>query len=164
MLVLEPSIALVGQNLGEFMANKTVDFTPVVGASDVSEGDDIPVSDLGLPVTTDPEAIAAQLREPGPVAVFSTLHSSPEIAAAFQLGNVPEFDLVIVDEAHHVAQHVATKFATVLDNNKIPAKKRLFMTATPKTYDVEKVLAPACCGRWSSKRFGGWAPNWRGFR
>jgi predicted helicase len=143
VLVLEPSIALVGQNLGEFMANKTVDFTPVVVASDVSEEDDIPVSDLGLPVTTDPEVIAAQLRKPGPVAVFSTLHSSPEIAAAFQLGNVPEFDLVIVDEAHHVALQVDTKFATVLDNNKIPAKKRLFMTATPKTYDVEKVLEPA---------------------
>jgi predicted helicase len=143
LLLLEPSIALVGQNLGEFMANKTVDFTPVVVASDVSEEDDIPLSELGLPVTTDATEIAAQLRKPGPVTVFSTLHSSPQIAAAFQLGNVPEFDLVIVDEAHHVALQVDTKFATVLDNNKIPAKKRLFMTATPKTYDDEKVLEPA---------------------
>ncbi|WNG83730.1 Helicase associated domain protein [Mycobacterium sp. ITM-2016-00316] len=143
VLVLEPSIALVGQNLGAFMTNKTVDFTPVVVASEVSEGDDVRVSDLGLPVTTNPEVIAAELRTGASVTVFSTLHSSPEIAAAFRLGNVPEFDLVIVDEAHHLALQADSRFATVLDDKKIPAKKRLFMTATPKTYDLEKVLEPA---------------------
>jgi superfamily II DNA or RNA helicase len=143
VLVLEPSIALVGQNLGEFMSNKRVDFNPVVVASDVAEEDDIPVSELGLPVTTKPREIAAQLRKRGPITMFATLHSSPQIAAAFRLRAVPEFDLIIVDEAHHLALQVDTKFATALDNKKIPAKKRLFMTATRKTFDAEKVLEPA---------------------
>lgn len=142
VLVLEPSIALIGQNLAEFMANTRVDFTPVVVASDVSEEDDIPVSDLGLPVTTKPSEIAAKLRDPGPVTIFSTLHSSPQIAAAFRLGDVPAFDLIIADEAHHMALRVDKKFATALDDNKIPAKKRLFMTATRKTFDTKNVLEP----------------------
>lgn len=143
VLVLEPSIALIGQNLAEFMANKRADFRPVVVASDVSEEDDIPVSDLGLPVTTKPSEIAAKLREPDPVVMFSTLHSSPRIAAAFKEHGVPQFDLIIVDEAHHLALHVDTKFATALDDDKIPAKKRLFMTATQKTFDAKNVLEPA---------------------
>lgn len=143
VLVLEPSIALIGQNLAEFMANKRADFRPVVVASDVSEEDDIPVSDLGLPVMTKPSVIAAKLREPGPVTMFSTLHSSPQIAVAFQERDVPKFDLIIVDEAHHLALQVDTKFATALDDDKIPAKKRLFMTATQKTFNLKNVLEPA---------------------
>jgi superfamily II DNA or RNA helicase len=143
VLVLEPSIGLIGQNLAEFMANKRADFGPIVVASDVTEEDDIPVSDLGLPVTTKPSEIAARLREPGPVTMFSTLHSSPQIAKAFRRRNVPAFDLIIVDEAHHLALQVDKKFATALDNSKIPAKRRLFMTATQKTFNPKNVLEPA---------------------
>ena len=61
-------------------------------------------SELGVPVTTDPSEIAAFLRRrSGPRVVFSTYQSSPQIAAAFALGRVPAFDLVIADEAHRVA-------------------------------------------------------------
>jgi hypothetical protein len=66
--------------------------------------------------------------------VFATYQSSPQIAKAFELGLVPAFDLVIADEAHRCAGPVSSDFATVLDSAKIKAKRRLFMTATPKVY------------------------------
>ena len=44
VLVLEPSLALIGQNMASFMANNTVDFKPVVVASSVAEEDDIPLA------------------------------------------------------------------------------------------------------------------------
>jgi hypothetical protein len=63
-----------------------------------------PASRLSLPghhpypVTTDPEEIAAFLRRrSGPLVVFATYQSSPEIAKAFKLGRVPAFDLAIAD-------------------------------------------------------------------
>ena len=63
-----------------------------------------------------PHEIAAFLRRrSGPRVVFSTYQSSPQIAAAFALGRVPAFDLVIADEAHRVAGIESSDFATVLD-------------------------------------------------
>ena len=96
-----------------------------------------------MPVTTDPHDIAAFLRRrSGPRVVFSTYQSSPQIAAAFALGRVPAFDLVIADEAHRVAGLESSDFATVLDATAIKARRRLFMTATPR-YFTGRVLKAA---------------------
>ena len=66
--------------------------------------------------------------------VFATYQSSPRIAEAYRLGRVPGFDLVIADEAHRCAGRVSSDFATVLDSDAIPARRRLFMTATPRFF------------------------------
>ena len=42
--------------------------------------------------------------------------------------------MVIADEAHRCAGRVSTDFSTVLKPERLPAKYRLFMTATPKVY------------------------------
>jgi predicted helicase len=52
------------------------------------------------------------------------------------------FDLVIADEAHRCAGPVSSDFATVLDPVEIKAKRRLFMTATPR-YFTGRVLKAA---------------------
>src|SRR5262249_48799106 len=44
------------------------------------------------------------------------------------------FDLVVADEAHRCAGPQAGEFATVLDDMRIPAGRRLFMTATPRYF------------------------------
>jgi hypothetical protein len=88
-----------------------------------------------VPVTTDPHDIATFLRNrAGGRVVFSTYQSSQQIAAAFGLGRVPGFDLVIADEAHRCAGPVSSDFATVLDDTVIRATRRLFMTATPRYF------------------------------
>ncbi len=66
--------------------------------------------------------------------MFATYQSSPEIAKAFRLGRVPAFDLAIADEAHRCAGRVSSDFATILDNETIRARRRLFMTATPRFF------------------------------
>ena len=66
--------------------------------------------------------------------MFATYQSSPQIAEAFRLGRVPAFDLVIADEAHRCAGPVSSDFATILDPQVIKARRRLFMTATPRYF------------------------------
>lgn len=149
-LVLVPSLSLLKQTMREWQtANPKKPFAALPVCSDEtvgSLGEDAAVShtsDLGVPVTTDPEVIAEFLRKrSGPRVVFSTYQSSPQIAEAFKLGRVPAFDVVIADEAHRVAGPVSSDFGTVLDPAAIKAKRRLFMTATPR-YFTGRVLRAA---------------------
>ena len=149
-LVLVPSLSLLKDMMREWQtANPKKPFATLPVCSDEtvgSLGEDAAVSqisDLGVPVTTDPQEIAAFLRKrSGPRVVFCTYHSSPQIAEAFRLGRVPAFDLVIADEAHRVAGPVSSDFATVLEPEAIKAKRRLFMTATPR-YFTGRVLKEA---------------------
>ena len=146
VLVTVPSLALMRQTIREVRANQRVDFKllPVCSDDGVRKDPEAAVSstsELGLPVTTDPEKIAKFLRGKGPRVVFSTYQSTPEIAKAFQLKKVPHFDLVIADEAHRTAGPVASAFATILDDKKIKALRRLFMTATPKIFTARVVEA-----------------------
>ena len=105
-LVLMPSLSLLAQTMREWTAHasKPFDILPVCSDETVRGGDHLVsyTSELGLPVTTDPEAIASFLRRRGPRVVFSTYQSSPRIAEAFQL-QASRFDLVIADEAHRCA-------------------------------------------------------------
>ncbi|WP_243706792.1 DEAD/DEAH box helicase [Mycobacterium marinum] len=139
-LMLVPSLSLLKQTLREWTANTTVgfDFLPVCSDETVGLDPDAAVSnisDLGFPVTADAEQIATFLRRrSGPRVVFATYQSSPEIAKAFRLGRLPGFDLAIADEAHRCAGRVSSDFATILDAKAIKARRRLFMTATPRYF------------------------------
>ena len=147
-LVLVPSLALLGQTVREWLANRKANFAYKPVCSDEGVTGDDPIvtttSELGFPVTTDAVEIAAFLREDGllPRVVFSTYQSSPEIAKALHQDGVPPFDLVVADEAHRTAGPMVSDFATVLHDEKIPAKHRLFMTATPR-YFTERVQKDA---------------------
>lgn len=66
--------------------------------------------------------------------VFSTYQSSPVVAAAQEVAHVPTFDVVVADEAHRCAGPVSSDFTTVLNGKRIRARKRLFMTATPRFF------------------------------
>jgi hypothetical protein len=48
--------------------------------------------------------------------------------------NIPSFDLAIADEAHRCAGNVASAFTTILNDDLIKTKLKLFTTATPRTY------------------------------
>lgn len=149
-LVLVPSLSLLKQTMLEWqIANPRKPFPALPVCSDETVGslvEDAAVShtsSLGVPVTTDPTKIAEFLRKrSGPRVVFSTYQSSPQIAAAFELGRVPAFDLIVADEAHRVTGPVSSDFATVLDGAAIKGKRRLFMTATPR-YFTGRVMRAA---------------------
>jgi len=70
--------------------------------------------------------------------VFSTYHSIDVICQAQQNG-LPELDLVICDEAHRTTGQTwenddESAFVRIHNNEFIQAKKRLYMTATPRIY------------------------------
>ena len=91
-------------------------------------------SDLSFPATTDADEIAAFITRSGRKVIFSTYQSSLQIAEAYRKADLKPLDLVIADEAHRCAGKAGADYTTVLDNEKIPAIKRLFMTATPKVF------------------------------
>ena len=137
-LVLVPSLSLLAQTFAEWAANATVPFSPLLVCSDPTvRGQDewvSTVTEIGFPVTTDPIEIAGFLGRRGRRIVFSTYQSSPRIADAYALGRVDRFDLVIADEAHRTAGPDSSDFATILDDDRIRTRKRLFTTATPRVF------------------------------
>ena len=139
-LVLLPSLSLLSQNLREWTATSQEEFNWICVCSDKSVAKQDKnsdnwiknISELGIPVTSEPSEIRSFLQNKDGGVVFSTYQSSPLVAEAQKIQEVPAFDIVFADEAHRCAGKVSTSFSCVLDTQKIRAKKRLFMTATPR--------------------------------
>ncbi|WP_336643068.1 restriction endonuclease [Microbacterium sp. MMO-113] len=154
VLFLVPSIALLQQTLNEWTAQADVLIRPFAVCSDSSvgrkENEDVSAHDLGFPATTDPAKLFHRFQIPTGEntisVVFSTYQSIDVIQQAQQLG-LPEFDLVICDEAHRttgISQPGSddSAFVRVHNTEFLAAKKRLYMTATPRVY-VEDSKAKA---------------------
>ncbi len=140
-LLTEPSLALSAQNLNSWMANADKDTEFLVVCSDQTvvktNADEAHIDLNSLParVTSSPDEIAAFLRSTDlKKVVISTLHSSHLIAKAQKKKRVPRFDLSVIDEAHRTATKESSVFTTVLDQEQIRSRARLFMTATPRIY------------------------------
>ena len=160
ILFLVPSIALLGQILREWSAQADKPITPICICSDSSVGkdeDDISVVDLTIPASTNVKSIVrqienAKLNQKGMIVVFSTYQSIDVISEAqkelnkFKKDNLV-FDLIICDEAHRTTgvilkdkekgEYDEKVFTKVHDNQNVLAKKRLYMTATPRLYKEE---------------------------
>ena len=138
-LVLLPSLLLLSKTVADWVSEKEKDFIYLPVCSDKSatkKADEISLSnsELCFRSTTDPTEIARFLKRPERKVVFSTYQSSQQIAEAFKAESLRPFDLIIADEAHRCAGKVSSDYSTVLSEDLIPAEKRLFMTATPRTY------------------------------
>ena len=139
-LVLVPSLGLLSQLLREWTFAATTPFEVLCVCSDQTVGtrgnDEAihSVADLAFPVTSDAIEARNFLSGAGNRVVFSTYQSSSVIAAAQADSAIPAFDLVVADEAHRCAGKVGSDFTAVLDNAQIRGHKRLFATATPRTY------------------------------
>ena len=139
VLVLLPSLSLLSQTMREWVwgANErfealAVCSDPTVGKSKNSD-EDISTAEVGR-VTWHIDEIRDFLRSPNPKVIFCTYQSSELIQLAQEGETIPQFDLVVCDEAHRCAGKANAGFATVLHEEKIRAKKRLFTTATPRYY------------------------------
>ncbi|NOU01505.1 MAG: DEAD/DEAH box helicase family protein [Gallionella sp.] len=138
-LVLLPSLGLLAQTLREWTFAAATPFEVLCVCSDqtVTKGNDEAihsVADLAFPVTSDAEEVKRFLSGAGNRVVFSTYQSSAVIAAAQADATTPAFDLAVADEAHRCAGKVGSDFTAILDNEQIRSAKRLFATATPRTY------------------------------
>ncbi|WP_276978323.1 DEAD/DEAH box helicase family protein [Flavobacterium filum] len=161
VLFLVPSIALLGQTLREWstFSVKPINAICICSDPDISkskkqneDSDTTSTVDLALPASTNTAEIlhqfnhhAAKNANEGMTVVFSTYQSIAVIAAAqkeLMKNGYPQFDLIICDEAHRttgvsLAGEDESAFTKVHDNSFIQAKKRIYMTATPRLYDLE---------------------------
>ena len=140
-LVLVPSIQLVKQTIKEWIENRQSSFAVLPVCSDDTVRDTNPDPalsrsvELGYPAEVDPVKIRRFLQDTEPRVVFSTYQSLRAVVEALA-GTELAFDLVIADEAHHCAGDVNRLFSTVLHQDQIRARKRVFMTATPRISTV----------------------------
>jgi predicted helicase len=158
ILFLVPSIALIGQTLKEWTSQADEPINPICICSDpeitrnrtTGDQDLTSTIDLAWPASTDSKYILKQFQHyknanNGMTVVFSTYQSIDVIARAQKellKNGLPEFDLIICDEAHRTTGYTEvgmddSAFVKVHDGDFIKAKKRLYMTATPRLYDVE---------------------------
>lgn len=141
-LVLLPSLGLLSQTLHEWTLAANEPFDVLCVCSDETVGrrgaDEsiASVADLAFPVTSEVAETSRFLRRPGSKVLFSTYQSSPLVAQAQADATVPDFDLAVADEAHRCAGKVSSDFSTILDAGRIRSGKRLFATATPRTYST----------------------------
>lgn len=159
VLFLAPSISLVAQTMRVWANQSKRDLRCAVVCSDETasnaEGDtwESSLSDIPYPATTDPAALHKQIkrfdRTKGVNVVFSTYQSIQVVSDAQRMGLDP-FDLIVCDEAHRTTGASAASddlteqsaFTKVHDNRLVSARKRVYMTATPKIYgDKARVQA-----------------------
>ncbi|WP_375654663.1 MULTISPECIES: DEAD/DEAH box helicase [unclassified Bartonella] len=152
VLFLVPSLSLMSQTIREWTADTAIPLRSFAVCSDTQVGkrrkaqDDaaeLDVSDLALPATTDSQKLGEKANKVSPDAmtvVFATYHSIQVISDAQKKYALPEFDLIICDEAHRTTGAVLgtdkseSEFIKVHNNSLIRGKKRLYMTATPRIF------------------------------
>ncbi|GAA9042033.1 DEAD/DEAH box helicase family protein [Helicobacter pylori] len=155
-LFLAPSIALLSQTFREYAQEKSEPFYASIVCSDDKVGkgkknkndddtDDINFSELPNKPSTHPEDILSVCelaqKENKRFIIFSTYQSALRIKEAQEVG-LGEIDLVICDEAHRTVGAMYSSnerddknaFTLCHSDGNIKAKKRLYMTATPKVY------------------------------
>jgi len=152
VLFLVPSIALLGQTLNAWMADKQDEMRAVCVCSDAkasrkmvdADDEDASVIDLAVPATTNTQSILRQLRQYGKedcrTVIFSTYQSIDVVKEAIdKYGR--EVDLIICDEAHRTTgvilkDKAESNFTKIHSNDFIASKRRLYMTATPRLYSA----------------------------
>ncbi len=154
-LFLAPSIALLSQTFREYAQEKSDPFYASIVCSDDKVGkeknkndddtDDINFSELPNKPSTSPKDILSVCekaqKESKRFIIFSTYQSALRIKEAQEAG-LGEIDLIICDEAHRTVGAMYSSnerddknaFTLCHSDEHIKAKKRLYMTATPKVY------------------------------
>ncbi len=160
MLFLAPSIALLSQTFREYAKEKSEPFyasivcsDDKVGKSKDEDNDDINFSELPIKASTRLEDILSVYekaqKENKRFIIFSTYQSALRIKEAQEAG-LNEIDLIVCDEAHRTVGAMYSSnerddknaFTLCHSDENIKAKKRLYMTATPKVYsESSKVKA-----------------------
>ncbi|MFI8008261.1 Helicase associated domain protein [Streptomyces sp. NPDC086010] len=129
-----------------------------------SLGADPLLESLNVRCTTNPTQLALWTSGGGPVLVFATYASlspqgleddqsdaentaAPGVLERALRGSYGQtmrpFDLLAVDEAHRTSGDLGKAWAAVHDQHRIPAQRRLYMTATPRLWEASPRSAGA---------------------
>ena len=160
VLFLVPSLSLLSQTLTEWTQESTTPLHSFAVCSDSDVGkkrtkdEDVVQTfshELRYPATTEPSRLALEMDKRHDAhhmsVVFSTYHSIDVISKAQHQFQLADFDLIICDEAHRTTGATfgdddESNFVKVHDADFIRARKRVYMTATPRIYaDTAKAMA-----------------------
>ncbi len=131
VLVLVPSLDLLAQTEASWRAGGRTG--PMVGVSSL-RGEEV-----SFPNTTHVDELVEWTCHLEKVTVFATYASLGlgTLERAHQ-GGVPGWDLIVVDEAHRVSGRIGRPWTVVHDNTRIPSLRRLYMTATPRLWQLDE--------------------------
>ncbi|MEU0300610.1 Helicase associated domain protein [Streptomyces sp. NPDC006175] len=151
--VLVPTLDLLTQTIEAWRAVGHI--APAVAVC--SLGADPLLDALDVRCTTNPTQLALWTAQAGPMLVFATYASLSPQGLADDQGDEEDsaapavleqalrgsygqtmrpFDLLVVDEAHRTSGDAAKAWAAVHDQARIPAQRRLYMTATPRLWEA----------------------------
>jgi predicted helicase len=151
VLYLVPSLSLMSQSIREWSLDAELPLRSLAVCSDAQVGKrsigkddigDIDVHDLAHPAMTNAAKLSAKAAKPAPdrmTVIFATYQSIQVISDAQKDHGLPEFDLVICDEAHRTTGATLigddeSNFVKIHSQEFIAAKKRIYMTATPRIF------------------------------
>ena len=150
VLFAAPSLSLLAQSMREWGADAEVPLRAFAVCSDTKVGrDDADCTrtyDMPIPATTDALALfnAAAAAAPERMTVVFTTYQSMQVIADAHKAGLPDFDLVVCDEAHRTTGALRgderSSFLLVHDDQEVRSRKRLYMTATPRIYSEKAQL------------------------
>lgn len=160
VLFLVPSLSLLSQSLTEWTQESGIPLHCFAVCSDSEVGkkrkrdEDVVETfahELRYPATTNAARLATEFNKRQDKThlnvVFSTYHSIDVVSKAQLQHGLPEFDLIVCDEAHRTTgatfeDEDESNFVKVHDSEFLRSKKRVYMTATPRIYgETAKAVA-----------------------
>ncbi|MFJ6650469.1 Helicase associated domain protein [Streptomyces sp. NPDC091290] len=140
VLFVVPTLDLAAQTALAWRRDGHLEHMVIVSSLDTAGRDDLVAARVMS--TTDSHALGGLMSVVGEgedqipaLTVICTYDSLTKIEETQSTGYaVPPFDLAVMDEAHRIAGRADKKWAIVNDAQRIRADRRLYMTATPRTF------------------------------
>ncbi|KNE81426.1 DEAD/DEAH box helicase family protein [Streptomyces xinghaiensis] len=148
-LILVPTLDLLAQTAAALQADSRHLGTVLAVCSPLEALDR-----LGIPQTTTAAGLAnalADLPHYTVLATYASLVDTDEVHGAVITAHktraIPTWDLIVCDEAHRTSGSMGKAWAAVHHDDKIPAARRLYMTATPRIWTTDPAYAETMAGR-----------------
>ncbi|MFJ6838701.1 Helicase associated domain protein [Streptomyces sp. NPDC091209] len=149
VLFVVPTLDLAAQTALAWRRDGHLEHMVIVSSMDVEGRSDLVAAQIMS--ATDPRTLAALMSVVGDeedqipaLTVICTYDSLDKIEKTRKTRYaVPAFDLAVMDEAHRIAGRADKKWAIVNDAKRIHADRRLYMTATPRTFAAPELAESA---------------------
>ncbi|MEV7755951.1 Helicase associated domain protein [Streptomyces griseofuscus] len=157
--VAVPSLDLVAQWAAAARADLRRE--PMITVSSLRAASHPVLAAAGADSTNAGEYLAYWLARHPRATVFFTFDSLSKIEEAQHSAvfPAPVFGLLVVDEAHATAGTWTKNWTALHDNSRIPADRRLYLTATPYVWEAPRLAEPPTTGP-TPKRTTATAPEW----
>ncbi|MEY9932608.1 superfamily II DNA or RNA helicase [Catenulispora sp. GP43] len=135
VLVVVPTLGLLEQTVAAYAHRSGGDLGSIVAVCSEASATmrrTITFGGMTGAVTTDSAELLRICGTERRCTVFTTYVSMATTVAQAHHEGLPPWDLIVVDEAHRTAGMSGRPWSAVLDDQRIPSVRRLYLTATPR--------------------------------